>query len=500
MEATTPLPPEIWAQTPVAAQSLILAQQAELVALRALLATVQEQFEQQLAALQARVQELEARLAQNSTNSSRPPSSDPPQAPARRGSGPTGRRPGGQPGHEAHRRPLLPVEEVDHVVDYWPSCCARCGQPLAADPALETTAPERHQVLELPHLRAEVTEHRVHHVRCPCCRAESSASLPPVVPPGAFGPRVQATVALLSGRYRLSRREVADLCRELLGAPLAVGSVDHLCQATGTALAEPVAQLERAVQAAAVANADETGWKRAGQRGWLWVVVTAMATVFTIARSRGSPVIKGLLGEDFSGALGSDRWSAYAWVPAERRQVCWAHLRRDFQALVDYGGAAVVIGKLGLVLTDRLFAAWHLARDDPAARPRFIQAIGPLQGEFRALLEIGSTNRVDKAAGLCRQLLKLWPALWSFASVPGVEPTNNVAERALRPAVLWRKGCFGSQSAEGERFVARMLSVAATCRQQGRSLLDYLTDACSAAQRGRPIPSLLQTSVPAHGV
>jgi transposase len=386
---------------------------------------------------------------------------------------------------------------VDHLVEYWPSGCARCGQALAADPLLEAAVPGRYQVTELPRLRAEVTEHRVHHLRCPRCGHTSAATLPPGVARGTFGPRLQATVALLSGRYRLSRREVADLCGDLLGTPLAVGSVDHLCQATGAALAEPVAQLERAVQDAAIANVDETGWKRAGQRGWLWVVVTAIATVFTIARSRGSPVVKGLLGEGFLGYLGSDLWSAYSWVPAERRQLCWAHVRRDFQALVDYGGAAVMVGKLGLILTDRLFVAWHRARDDPAARARFAQEIGPLQAEFCALLEVGTQNPGDKAAGLCRQLRKLWPALWTFAAVPGVEPTNNVAERALRPAVLWRKGCFGSQSPEGERFVARMLSVAATCRQQGRSLLDYLTDAFTAAQRGLTIPSLLAGSVPA---
>jgi len=491
MEATTPLPLEIWAQTPAAAQALILTQQAQLLALQAQLATVQEQFEQELGHLRARVQALEAQLGQNSTNSSRPPSSDPPQAPARPSSGPAARRPGGQPGHEAHRRPLLPIEAVDHLVEYWPSGCARCGQPLAADPALEATGPARYQVTELPRRHAEVTEHRVHRLRCPRCGSTSAAVAPPEVAGGAFGPRLQATVALLSGRYRLSRREVADLCGELLGAPLAVGSVDHLCQATSAALAEPVAQLERAVQDAAVANADETGWKRAGQRGWLWVVVTAIATVFTIARSRGSPVVKNLLGERFPGYLGSDRWSAYSWVPPERRQLCWAHVRRDFQALVDYGGAAVMVGKLGLVLSDRLFAAWHQGRDDPAARVRFAQEIGPLQAEFHTLLEVGAQNPVDKAAGLCRQLLKLWPALWTFATVPGVEPTNNVAERALRPAVLWRKGCFGSQSPEGERFVARMLSVAATCRQQGRSLLEYLTVACTAAQHGAAIPSLL---------
>jgi transposase len=252
------------------------------------------------------------------------------------------------------------------------------------------------------------------------------------------------------------------------------------------------------VQQAAVVNADETQWRLGGRRCWLWVAVSAAATVFTVAASRGSTVSKGLLGEPFAGVLGSDRWSAYSWVAPHRRQVCWAHLKRDFQALVDRGGAAQPIGAAALALLARLFDAWHHARDDPAARARLPGTLAPLQAEFRALLEAGTASESAKAAGLCRALLKLWPALWAFVTVPGVEPTNNAAERAIRPAVLWRKGSFGSQSAAGAEFVARMLSVTATCQQQGRPLLAYLTAVCTAAQRGQPIPSLLPDLPHAH--
>lgn len=293
------------------------------------------------ARLTARVQELEARLGQNSSNSSRPPSADPPHGRTSRREPPAGRRPGGQPSHPAHERPLRPSDQVDRVVEQWPETCAHCQGSLSADPALMVGEPARHQVTELPPIRAEVTEYRLHRVRCPTCGGETRACLPPEAPGGAFGPRLQATVAVFSGRCRLSRREVADVCGEMLGADVAVGSVDRLCQETGQALAEPVAELAQAVREAPVANMDETGWKQAGQRGWLWVVVTTVVTVFTIAKSRGSQVVKELLGETYAGSLGSDRWSAYSYLPVERRQVCWAHLRRDFQALVDYGGAAV---------------------------------------------------------------------------------------------------------------------------------------------------------------
>lgn len=444
--------------------------------------------------LRARVQDLEARLGQNSSNSSRPPSSDPPPTPPACPAPPSGRRRGGQPGHPAHQRALRPLAEVDHVVDHWPRTCDHCQTPLPWNQPRGN--PTRHQVIELPPVRATVTEHRLHQVRCPACGQASRAELPADVPAGAFGPRLQATVAVLSGRYRLSRREVVGVCSDVLGAPLAVGSVDNLCHATAAALTAPVAELQAAVQQAPAVHADETSWTQAGQRRWLWVVVAPLVTVFAVAASRGSQVIKGLLGESFVGYLISDRWSAYTWLSPERRQVCWAHLKRDFQALVDYGGPARVIGQEALALLEQLFDAWYQVREDPARWASFPTTVEPIQAEFRTLLERGRDGSCWKAAGLCGALLKLWPALWTFVTVPGVEPTNNAAERAIRPAVLWRRGSFGTQSEAGNAFVARLLSTAATCQQQQRSLLDYLTAVCTAAQQGHPIPALL-TAAPA---
>jgi transposase len=351
--------------------------------------------------------------------------------------------------------------------------------------------PVRHQVTELPPVRAVVSEHQLHHVQCAACGMTTCAGLPADVPAGAFGPRLQATVAVLSGRYRLSRREVVGVCTDVLGAPLAVGSVDRLCQATAHALAAPVAALGAAVQQAPAAHADETSWREAGQRRWLWVVVTALATVFTLAPSRGRGVIQELLGERFAGYLISDRWSAYTWIEPGRRQVCWAHLKRDFQKLVDYGGPGRAIGEDALCLLGGLFGAWADVRVDPTERPRFVRRARQYQWRLRRVLETGQQCPCDKTANFCTALLKLWPALWTFVTVPGIEPTNNAAEQALRPAVLWRKGSFGTQSAGGNTFVTRLLSVAATCKQHNRSLLAYLTAVCTAAQAGHPIPSLL---------
>jgi transposase len=471
------LPEPPLAQTLDEARALVRLLWEDLVAMRA-----------ELAGLHARVQELEARLGQNSSNSSRPPSADPPGTPKRPPVPPTGRQRGGQPGHPPHQRAMVLPEQVDAIVVHWPAHCRHCAAPLGAEAVGE---PLRHQVTELPPVRAAVTEHQLQHVRCAACGTTTCAVLPAEVPAGAFGPRLQATVAVLSGRYRLSRREVADVCTEVLGAPLAVGSVDGLCQATAQALAAPVAELEQAVQQAPAAHADETSWREAGQRHWLWVVVTTLATVFTLAPSRGRGVIQGLLGERFAGYLISDRWSAYTWIDPTRRQVCWAHLKRDFQKLVDYGGPGRAIGQDALRLLGGLFGAWADLRADPAQRPRFVRRARQYQWRLRRVLETGQQCGCDKTANFCTALLKLWPALWTFVTVPGIEPTNNAAEQAIRPAVLWRKGSFGTQSAGGSRFVTRVLSVTATCRQQDRSLLAYLTAVCTAAQAGHPIPSLL---------
>ncbi len=281
----------------------------------------------QVEALTAEVRELRARVGQTSANSSRPPSSDPPQV---RGPGrpPSGRARGGQPGHAAHQRLVAPPERVDAIIHHRPQTCAHCTAPLAAD--APSAGFVTHQVTEVPLVRAVVSEHRLHRLVCPACGQPTRAALPAAVPTGAFGPRLQATVAVLRGQYHLSQRQVADVCGTLLDAPLAAGSVAGLCRATAAALEGPVAAARATLPTAQVVNADETHWPRpqAGRRHWLWVAVTRAATVFTLAASRGSAVIKGLLGADYRGVVGSDRYSAYAWLDETCRQVCWAQTIR----------------------------------------------------------------------------------------------------------------------------------------------------------------------------
>ncbi len=464
--ADPPLPPDIWAATPGAAQALIVA-------------------------LQARIHELEGQLGQNSSNSSRPPSTDPPQAPPRPKAPPTGRKRGGQPGHRGTCRALLPVEQVDEVVVVVPEVCRHCGQPFPETARRRRGRVWRHQVVELLPLAVRVTEHQMAARRCPACGKRTRADLPLAVPRRPFGVRLTAVLALLSGRYRLSRREVQQLLQDLWQVRVSLGAVVRQEQVQSAALAPVVEEARAAVEQAAVVNMDETGWRQEQQRAWLWTAVTAELTVFLINRSRGGAVVEALLGSAFTGVVGSDRWSAYSRFPAERRALCHAHLKRHFQGLVDRGGEAEPVGRWGLAENERLFGLWYRFRAGEFDRPELQRRLVPLQARMGRLLRRGQDNPDWKAAGLCRQLQKWWPALWTFARVAGVAPTNNVSERALRPAVLWRKGCFGSDREAGSRFTERLLTVGATCRQQGRPLLDFLVAAGEAVLQGTAAPSLL---------
>src|SRR5438477_3705811 len=442
-------------------------------------------------ALRERLRELEARLGQTSANSSRPPSSDPPQAPARPKAPPAGRKRGGQPGHRGAFRRLLPVEQVDEVLVVVPEACRHCQQPLPESTGRRRGRVWRHQVVELLPLAVRVTEYQMAGRRCAQCGKRTRAELPAGVPRRPFGARLTAVVALLSGRYRLSRREVRQLLQDLWAVRVSLGAVLRQEQAQSAALAPVVEEARAALPRAPVVNMDETGWRQDKRRAWLWTVVTAELAVFWIDRSRGGAVVETLLGAGFAGVVGSDRWAAYGRFPAERRALCYAHLKRDFQALVDRGGEAAPIAPRGLAEIERLFVLWHRFRAGEYDRPELQRRLIPLQARLERLLRRGQASPDRKAAGLCRELTKWWSALWTFARAEGVEPTNNAAERALRPAVLWRKGSFGSGREGGTRFAERLLTVAATCRQQGRPLLDFLVAAGEAALRGILPPSLL---------
>lgn len=463
-----PFTEEEWSSTPQAVQAFVLS----------LLGRLEE--------LEEEVKGLKEQVNRTSRNSSKPPSSDGPEV-EREKKEEGERKQGGQKGHKGSHRELVPIEEVDEVHEVKPTECRECGHGLSGEDA----EPYRHQVTEVPPVVARVEEYRLHILSCAKCGKKTRAKLPQGVPTGAFGPRLQAMVTLLTGQYHLSKRESCQVMTDFFQAKLSLGSVSKLEQRTSQALEAPVDQVRQAIQQQTVINIDETGWYQAHKRAWLWVATTPQLSAFLIRPSRGSQVAKELLGQQFLGIVGSDRWSAYNWLATNQRQLCWAHLLRDFQAFVDRGGQSRTLGNSLLAQMRLMFDAWHLLKHGESDRIAFQDTMQPIRQQVGTLLRQGTSCDHSKTAGTCRDILKREAALWTFVDSPHVEPTNNLAERQVRPAVIWRKHCFGTQSDAGSRFVERILSAVATLKLQQRNVLDYLTLACHAFNSGQPPPSLL---------
>jgi len=444
-------------------------------------------------ALLARIADLEARLNQHSGNSSKPPSSDPPDAPSKPPRTPRGkpRTRGGQPGHEGHSRDLVPPEQVHEIVAHRPTECPHCQAALPAD--LPDAAPvHRHQVYEIPPIEPHITEHQVHTVCCPQCAKTVRADLPNEDCAG-YGPHATTLASILHGRYRMSTREVSEALDDLFGVPMSPSSVVTSCERVSEALAPVYEEVENALPQQPVANVDETGWKQENTRHWLWVVVTPLVTLFHINRSRGGKVWQALLGAAFNGILGSDRLSAYNSHPSERRQLCWAHLQRNLRAMEERRGEVGAWANEVLAWVQVMFHIWHAYREGTTDRETMALALEPVKDALWECLLRGKEVPWPKARALSEELMRLWDGLWVFVTVEGVEPTNNAAEQALRPAVLWRKGSFGTQSEAGSRFVERILTVRETCRRQGRSLRVFVMEAVAAHRAKRPAPTLVWT-------
>ena len=441
--------------------------------------------------LSCRVEELEEKLRTNSSNSSKPPSSDPPEvkrsARKKRGK----RKRGGQPGHKGATRPLLRLDAVDDIVPCPPPQYCDCGGPVAR----EALPPQRQQKVELPKITPTVTEYQCYCGTCEHCGRRHWGEIPKGVPAGMLGPRAMAIVALLSGKFHLSKRQVGEILEDLLGIEVSLGTISNTEARVSEALAKPVEEARIFVQQQPVVHADETGHKVAGKKAWVWVAATISVSVFLVRINRGANEAKELLGEKFCGWLISDRWSAYTWVDALRRQLCWAHLERDITKISERGGRSEEIGNAILEYVQEMWCLWHRFKSGERSRAWLQKKMQPIRQAVEDLLEQGTTCGHSKTSRTCKRILKLKAALWNFVDTPGVEPTNNFAERVIRAYVLWRKISFGTQSDRGNLFVERLMTVTATCRQQRRNVLKYLTVAIQAHLRGESAPSLLPQDV-----
>src|SRR3954471_11057631 len=440
--------------------------------------------------LEQRVSDLEARLKLNSTNSSKPPSSDPIGLKRRPPTPPSGRKRGGQPGHRRALRRLVPPEKVRTITECRPTECRRCGHALVGD----DPTPLVHQVAELPKIEPLVDEYRLHRLACPRCKVTTCGSPPAGVPGGCFGPYLQAVLSTLAGGYRLSKRQVQQIAGDLFGLSIATGMVSKLERLSAAVLEAPYNEVATGVHDAPAASIDDTSWREDRRKAQLWVAVTALTTVFTIAAKRSAAVAPAVLGSPPNPGGTSDRHSSLEWSAPQWRQICWSHLARDFQAMIDRGGAGEATGYALLRLSKRMFRWWHRLRDGAIDRQRFRTIAARLRREVKAALESGQRCGCVKTAATCFEILKVEEGLWTFVRVAGIEPTNNASERAPRHAVIWRRISGGTDSAVGSRFVERMLTVVATCRQQERNVLDYLSACFAAHLRGQKVPSLVPSN------
>lgn len=448
-------------------------------------------LEEEVRQLREEVRQLKALLGKNSSNSSLPPSANAPQAAPPVSKAKTGRKAGGQPGHPPHLKQVLPPERISQTVPLVPKRCPRCQTLLPKEAGPDDPEPTRHQVADLPPVRAEVIEYQGHGRTCPCCGEVTWANIPAEIRQHSIGPGLAAAMAYLAGCHQVSKRGVEEIVETLFDVPVSLGTVSNLEQEMSQALAPAHAEAVQAVQAAPIKNTDETGWKKHGKRCWLWVAATTQVAAFVVHAGRGLAGLATLLGQTIRGIVVSDRWSAYGQLPVYRRQLCWAHLERDFQALVDLGGKAKPYGQELLGLAEDVFHYWHRVRDSTMTRGTMRRYIDEQRPWLRDLLERGSVCGCAKTEALCGNLLALEPALWTFTRVAGVEPTNNRAERVLRKAVLWRKKAFGCVSDAGCRFVERILTVVQTLRQQGRQVWEFLHRALEASRSGKAGPQLI---------
>lgn len=437
-----------------------------------------------------------AHLEKDSTNSSKPPSSDHPQdesqPPKSDNTKKKKRKPGGQPGHKGRKRKLIPVEEVDELFHYYPDECKNCGRTLPQDgTAPEGREPFRWQVAEIEPIKPNITEHQAHSCLCEC-GCETSASLPAEVLKSNFGARLTAIIAYLAAVLHVSRRGTREFCETLLTVNISLGSVQNLLEDTSAALAPIDKELKDALPQEPVINADETGWRDR----WLWIFVGATFIYFKVAKTRSSQVLMDVLGKIYKGILCVDRWGAYTKYHKGLFQICWAHLKRDFRGILKVGEAtqspdAISCAETMEKLRKRLMAMWYRFKKGEISRAELVKKTWPIRNAIKRSLQeyVDSEERCVRV--LAKNLLKRFNDLFTFIFHEGVEPTNNNAERGIRPAVQWRKICFGNRSDKGAVLTSRLLTVTRTCWLQKRNSLEFLVQAIGAYRAGKTVPALI---------
>jgi len=436
----------------------------------------------------AEIERLRARKPKTSRTSSKPPSSDAPWSKAARSKrDSSGRKRGAQPGHAGKTREPAPPEDVKDVKMVRPAQCSSCKGPVTGD----DPNPWIHQVIDIPPVDPQTVEYRLHQLECVKCGAVTRAVLPQGVHQSNFGPDLSALVVLLSGEYRMSRRNIQRFIADSHGIEISLGAISNIEGRMSKGLVGAHAEALASVAASPTKHLDETTWREFNELTWMWVAVGKDATVFVIRDSRESAVARELIGDDPSGVVISDRYSGYAYIDLEQRQVCLAHLIRDFRRMSEGQENLRWIGERLLGMTVAVFRLWHQHLSKEISRATLQRWSRHLRVRMIRILDEGARSVGYETPSMCRGILRTEPAMWTFVEQEGVEPTNNAAERAIRPAVILRKTSLGTQSERGSRYVERMQTVSVTLRQAGRSLSDFIAEVARAVLQGEPSPKLL---------
>lgn len=441
-----------------------------------------------------KLKEKVAQLDKNSKNSSKPPSSDSPKDKGITTSTTkqNNRKPGGQPGHKGKNRELVSVEQVDDIIHYYPSHCGNCNKNLPQDETANTTDEVfRWQIFDIEPIKPVVVEHQAHTTICEC-GCQTKATIPDEVLKSNYGEYLMALIAYMTAVLHVSRRSIQEFCLTFVNLKICLGSIQKVLEYTSSALEAPVNGIEQSLPEQPVINADETGWRDR----WLWIFVTSTFIYFNVAKSRASGVLKTILGQMYNGILCVDRWGAYTKYHKGLIQFCWAHLKRDFLGLLKIGRTlqsedAIIFAKIMERLRKRMMAIWYQYKEQKISRHELIKYSEPFIRVIKMCLAKYEKSEDKKIRKFAKKLLKHSDKLFTFIYHKGVEPTNNISERGIRPAVQWRKVCFGNRSDSGAILTSRLLTVVRTCWLQERNPLKYLGDVIKAYRYGKAIPSLL---------
>jgi len=444
------------------------------------------------------LKEKNAKLESDSQDSSKPPSSDSPQQRDKRNQNrdkkKSGRKPGGQPGHKGNHRELIPVEKVKEVIGCYAEVCESCKWFSRCKKNDVVGEPLRWQQVEIPPIEPEVTEYQVFTL-CGKCGEPHQGTLPPEIAMSNFGARLTAMVGYFTAVLHVSRRMVKECFETLLGVRFALGSTQNLLEQTSEALEPMDKELREALPKEKVLGADETGWLKR----WLWILVAESFIYFHVAKSRGSVVLKEILGEVYHGILCVDRWGAYTKYHKGKLQICWAHLKRNFEGIKKLGEKLACTEIVAFAtemesLRKRLMKLWYRFKEGDIDRSQLIEKSKHIRYKIKRCLEAGQDSEQRSLKRFATKLLKLYKHLFTFVFYEGVDPTNNFSERGIRPAVQWRKVCFGNRSDAGAALTSRLLTATRTCWLKKRNALEFLVSTIIAYRKSLPAPSLLEQS------